>query len=450
MGREAHKALNLVESADGWARRADKVGTRHRGMNDNICACRTALSPRRGRGRLLRLALALLLSLLSAAATAGAFGARGTAAEPSSLTRAYEFLEHSMDRYASGSQLRLVQSFTGGPLEKQRFTDSVTYDDALMVDAFLARGGEGDLARAEVVGDSLLYAQQHDPADDGRVRAAYAPSPLRESSDLQITDATSDVGNMAWVGQALVQLYRHTSRASYLAGARAIGAWIQANDHDTRGAGGYTGGMEANGRRITWKSAEHNVDLYSLFSLLAAATGEASWTADAAWARGFVEAMWEPSRRMFWVGTGPDGATINRAVLAEDVNSWTYLALHDVTYAGSIDWDLANLAVSRAGFSGVSFCRGARSGVWFEGTAHLADALLARSGPGDAVQAHTLLSDIAHAQDAAPNADGLGVVAASRKLSNCEGEPYFPSLHTGASAWYVLALQGTDPFAPIP
>ena len=43
-----------------------------------------------------------------------------------------------MDKYAKGSTARLVQSFDGGPLKN--FNDAVTYDDALFVDALLARG----------------------------------------------------------------------------------------------------------------------------------------------------------------------------------------------------------------------------------------------------------------------------------------------------------------------
>ncbi len=366
-----------------------------------------------------------------------------------SLEAAYRFLYAMMDRYASGSTLRLVQSFAGGPLERLHYTDSVTYDDALIIDALLARGEPDDIARAEVLGNSLLYVQAEDPRHDGRIRAAYAPTPLETPADVQPTDATSDVGNMAWVGQALVRLSERTGVSSYLNGALALGEWIQANAYDTRGAGGYTGGQSANGRGIEWKSTEHNIDLSAFFGLLAEATGDSVWEARAQWARGLVEAMWNSAKRMFWVGTGEDGVTPNESVLAEDVNSWSYLALHDPAYAASLDWDVSNLAVTRKGFSGVSFCAGNRKGVWFEGTAHLAEALELRAAPGDQERARAYLQDIALAQGIGPNSDGLGVIAASRTLGNCEGEHYFASLHTGATAWYALALQAVNPFAPL-
>jgi hypothetical protein len=392
---------------------------------------------------------ALALLVVAAPATdasmyAGALLAPGRA---TSIADAYEFLDRMMDLYASGSTPRLVQSFAGGVLEAQHYTDSVTYDDALMINAYLAAGTPEGLSRAQTIGDALLYVQANDPAHDGRIRAAYAPTPLLDPGDVQATERTSDVGNMAWVGQALVQLYDATGEESYLAGAEAIGEWVQAHCYDTRGAGGYTGGLTARGKRIKWKSTEHNIDLYSLFTLLAQASGDPVWSTRAAWARRFVQAMWDPREGRFYVGTANNGKRIDNEVQPEDVNSWSYLALEDPSYASSLDWDVTDLAVSAEGFAGVSFCAGDRSGVWFEGTAHLADALALRDGPGDRELAETYLSDIEHAQTDGLNNDGLGIIAASKNyLSDCEGEFYFASLHTGASAWYVLAAQQVDPF----
>ena len=160
--------------------------------------------------------------------------------------------------------------------------------------------------------------------------------------------------------------------------------------------------------------------------------------------------MWDSREGRFYVGTTNNGKRVNDEVQPEDVNSWSYLALQDPAYASSLDWDVTNLAVSSEGFSGVSFCEGDRSGVWFEGTAHLADALELRDGPGDSEQAETYLGDIEYAQANGPNNDGLGIIAASKNgLSDCEGESYFASLHTGATAWYVLAAQHVDPFLAI-
>ncbi len=391
--------------------------------------------------------LAVLAAMVVSVAAADAQPPPGRA---SSVADAYQYLDQMMDRYASGSTPRLVQSFSGGVLEQQHLTDSFTYDDAVIIDAYLAQGTPEGLTRAQTIGDALLYVQANDPAHDGRIRAAYAPTPLLDPGDVHATEATSDVGSMAWDGQALVQLYDATGETAYLAGAQAIGNWVQAHCRDTRGAGGYTGGLTARGKRIKWKSTEHNIDLYSLFTLLAQASANPVWSTRAAWAQRFVEAMWDAREGRFYVGTANNGKRINNEVQPEDVNSWSYLALQDPTYASSLDWDVSKLAVDSEGFSGVSFCEGDRSGVWFEGTAHLADALELRDRPGDPEQAETYLSDIEYAQANGLNNDGLGIIAASKNgLSDCEGESYFASLHTGATSWYVLAAQHVDPFTAI-
>ncbi len=315
-----------------------------------------------------------------------------------------------------------------------------------MIDAYLAEGSPDGLVRAEVVGNALLDVQAADPAHDGRIGEAYAPTPMTSLRTVKMRDRTSDVGNMAWVGQALVELYAATGLTAYLTGAVAIGNWVQAHAYDTRGSGGYTGGVTAGGRRIRWKSTEHNIDLVALFTSLASETGQSVWSTRAAWARGFVASMWDATAGSFAVGTTDNGVTVNETEHPEDVDSWSYLALDDPSYASSLDWDVKNLAVTAGGFSGVSFCSGDRSGVWFEGTSHLADALELRNGPGDLAQADQYLADVADAQADGPDADGMGIMAASKNgLSDCDGDSYDASLHTGATAWYVLAAQQVNP-----
>jgi hypothetical protein len=367
-----------------------------------------------------------------------------------SVAGAYAFLNLMMDKYAVGSAPRLVQSFSGGVLGQRRFTVSETYDDALVIDAYLAEGAGAGRARAEVIGDGLLYVQAHDPAHDGRIRAAYAPSPLLVPGDVKATDLATLAGNMAWAGLALAQLYAATGRMAYLDGAEAVGNWVQVHCYDTRGAGGYTGGEKAGGQKIEWKSTEHNIDLYALFTLLARETGAKVWSARAAWARRFIAAMWDGQQGDFDVGTTADGVTLNKAVLPEDINSWSFLALRDPAYAASVTWIVRNLTVTAGGFSGVSYCRADRSGVWFEGTAHLADALEVRGGPGDDALAARYLADVYYAQAHGLNGDGLGIIAASRDgLGDCSGGSYYASLHTGTTAWYILAAKKVDPFFAI-
>lgn len=387
---------------------------------------------------------AVVLTTVAGLVPATVSPAAAASAAPSSMTLAYDFLDMMMDQHATGSTLRLPQSFTGGTLQKQGYTDSVTYDDALVIDAFLARGTADDVARAEVLGNSLLYVQAHDPKQDGRIRAAYAPTPLTSAGKISETDPTSDVGNMAWVGQALVQLYARTGISGYLTGATSIANWIQNNARDTRGHGGYTGGYDDKNKKITWKSTEHNLDVYAFFGLLATETGDSAWTTRAAWARTFAVSMWDSGKQLFWTGTGTNGTSVNTDFIPEDTQTWSYLSLQDTSYASSIDYAVNQLSATDGAFSGVSFSSSDRSKVWFEGTAHLALALEVR---GDSSAAGRYLATLALAQTTAPNNDGEGIVAASHDgLKTGDGDEYYASLHTGATSWYLLALQVKNPF----
>ena len=372
---------------------------------------------------------------------------------PDGVARAYQFLDHMMDLRASGPARRLVQSYTGGLLGQQGDTTASTYDNAVVIDAYLAEGTAGGVARAETLGNALVYLQAHDPARDGRLRNGYAPAPLGGVHDIQAADPASSTGTLAWAGQALVQLYAATRIRAYLRGAVELGDWIQSRCSDGRGASGYTGGDTAAGAKIPWKSTEHNIDVYAFFRLLARETGNPAWSQRAAWARRFVVSMWNPAQRRFDLGTTSDGVTRNDAAQVEDVNSWSYLALRDPAYAASVGWDVSNLSVPAGGYRGLSYCTGDRTGVWFEGTAQVADALQLRDQPGDSASARSYLADLGYAQAHGPDADGLGIMAASHDmLSDCLGGDLYASLHTGATAWYVLAAEDVDPLSgtPIP
>ena len=375
--------------------------------------------------------------------------ANRTGQRAGSVARAYEFLNQMMDRHTHGTTPRLVQSYLGGLLGLDGDTSSAIYDDALIIDAYLAEGTRDGVARAEVIGNGLLYLQAHDPSHSGRILDQYQPDALEHPSDIAVTSPASNTGDMAWTGDALAQLYSATGRRSYLDGAVAVGDWIYTYCRDDRGPGGFTGGYLGSGSKIEWKSTEHNIDVYALFRLLARETGNPVWSSRSLQARRLIVAMWDVAGGRFYVGTDNDGVTPETSPAVEDVNSWSYLALLDPAYEQSLDWEQRHLAVTRDGYSGVSICTGNRTGVWFEGTAHLADAL-EFSDEADLSEARRYLSDLAYAQANGPNADGLGIMAASYDaLSDCEGGDVYASLHTGTTAWCILR-QAHRPFSGVP
>lgn len=416
------------------------------------------------------------------------------------LTNAYAFFDQMMDAYAQGQQLRLIQSFSD---QIGLLSTSFVYDNSVVINAFLERGLSTDLQRALVLGETLLYAQQHDPAGDGRVRQAYFVD-QPDANGVFLREALapfffigSATGDMSWTGMALAQLFKRSLDQRFLDGAIRLGHWIVDHTFSSSGPGGFTGGVDGSNNPVTFKSTEHNIDAFALFTMLAELTGDGFWTSQAQHARTFIEAMFNLTDGFFWTGTLLDGVTINTNPIPEDVNTWSFLALRSNDFAASLDWAKTNLAVTdtpqnvntavtgKARISGVTFSNFAQhppivnnnfapsdpfstppdpGAVWLEGTAHLAAALLARRLPagrdlpgfnGDLDTARFLLLNILGAQ-ATQGAgqtvagklisSGTGVVAASSVLNNGFGFSNKPDLHTGATGWFAIAGQAGNPF----
>jgi hypothetical protein len=279
-------------------------------------------------------------------ATSQALISRGGAVD-----RAYEALIRMMDAYQQGATIRIIQSYSD---TFGQGSTAFTYDNALAILAFLGRGKRDDVARARLLGDSFLYAQEHDSVyADGRLRQAYWVGPFSipaGSADAYFVRADgtvnlvlapwfflgSSVGDMAWASIALTQLFARTRQRRYLDGALRLAHWIVDNAFDTTGLGGSSFGVDANNQRISHvRSAEHNIDVYALFNnLLAPLTRDSSWKDLGRHALEFIQRLWNPDGGFFWVGSN-DGSTIVKDVVAEDVQSWSFLALRDQRYAAA-------------------------------------------------------------------------------------------------------------------
>ncbi len=82
--------------------------------------------------------------------------------------------------------------------------------------------------------------------------------------------------------------------------------------------------------------------------------------------------------------------------------------------------------------------------MWLEGTGQTALVQKLRGRRGEAQQ---LLDNIRTAQETTEHGDGRGVPAASSDgLDTGFGDLYYASLHTGATAWYLMAAHGWNPF----
>ncbi len=417
-----------------------------------------------------------------------------------SIDKAIQFQNTMMDAYSTKSTVRLTQSYADqSGLESTAFT----YDNAVSIHAYLLDGTRQSVARAETLGDGLIYAQATNfPFNDGRFAQAYFVNVAAgDGSGAFVTPAAfpfyfygSAVGDQAWAGMALAQLYWRTRNKKYLTAALKVANWIVANTYNTLGPGGYSFGTNINQYNQSvpspnGKSTEHNIDTFAFFRMLVkltnfghAANGK-TWTSLAEHARKFVAAMYNRVDGYFFTGTNGDQVSINYYPVPEDVQTWSYLALLEDRFAGTIDWALKHLQTtdtaasprtSLAGsetFTGMVFDSASLNttaydpnAVWLEGTGHTIAALIARAIEGaggvsgsindletalgfiDNSQAAQAQLGVAQTVNGVTIPSGRGLVAATSVMDTGFGYTYGTSLHIGATGWYLIAALGGNPF----
>ncbi len=373
---------------------------------------------------------------------------------------------------------------------------SHVYDQSLVLLALLARGTPEDLRRAALIAEALLQAQGGDrsfrgPRADGRLRNAYASGRLLDSAtgtarlpgrwdpaqSRYLEDeyaAGSDTGNSAWAALALVQAHRllpDPERPAYLEAALRLGDWIVRENRAGDRLGGFRGGFEgfegngdAGGQvRSQWRSTEHNIDLVALFGHLARAVGEDSaegrrWMAEQAHARHFVERMVEQSDDGVYLrtgaGSGSGGTATGSGVIPLDAQTWSVLGLwQPERYQPALDWALRHCRAHEVANAFDFNCRDG-DGAWWEGTAQAA-AALQRLGRGG--EAAPIIGALREAQlregpaaGALPAASRCGLSTGFDHLWHADGQVkpwvYPDTPHIGATAWYLFALLGRNPF----
>ena len=366
-------------------------------------------------------------------------------------------------------ELRFIQSYETQPTQQNDFDKvmrnvAFTYDNALALLAFLARGTPDDLRRAKILADAFVYASQNDRFyNDGRLRNAYSSGDLKMFPGWKPNNkegsarlpgfwnctekkwfedkfsVSTHTGNVAWAMIALISAYERFKKAEYLSIAERLGEWVEQNLKDNRGAGGYLGGFEGwepDPQKLLYKSTEHNLDLYVAFLRLYELTKNTKWKNRALHAKKFVLAMWDEKEGKFWTGTKSDGVTINKDVIPLDVQAWAILVFRDEaqSYIKAIRYAEKNHAVG----DGFDFDTD-RDGIWYEGTAQMA---VAYQVVGEKEKAQSLLKSIEKAQLSTG-----AIPAASRDgLTTGFNWQYFHRGHLGATAWYLFAKLGVNPY----
>jgi PKD repeat protein len=360
----------------------------------------------------------------------------------------------------SGSDFDLVMSNAG-----------YTYDNAVALLAFLAEGTADGRRRAGLIADAFVYAQEHDRYfTDGRVRNAYQAGDLvlwpgwkpngkaetarmpgwwDRANDTWYEDsvqAGTYTGNMAWTGLALLAYYNTTNDPKYLQSAVRLGDWVLLNCDDPVHPG-FTGGFERwepAQTILTYKSTEHNMDLYALFRQLYAITGDARWSDAAGDASTFVLSMWDPVEGKFWTGTLPDGVTPNRGFVPMDVQAWAVQSMGDVIPRADLLRALDYVETKCRVDGGYDFNTD-RDGVWPEGTAQMAvsNGLIGRFDRACEIIAYLHSIQNADGSMDAASRDGL-----TTGINLSDGSPwlYYKRAHVGATGWLALAETWTNPF----
>lgn len=343
------------------------------------------------------------------------------------------------------------------------------YDNSVVLLALLA---SGDTDRARLLASAICYAVEHDRfyEADGRLRNAYQAGDLTlppgwtpngradtvripgwydTQSGMWLEDdgqVSIGTGPCAWAMIALEAAFEILGEERFVRSAELIGEWIEEHCRDERGAGGYSAGLsgwEPNPTPLTYKATEHQIDLTVAFRRLGLITGDEIWHERADHARGLLDAMWDPIDGKWWIGTEADGTTINTRVVALDVQAWGVLAICGDERSDCLR--ALEYAEEHHGIDGGFDFNEDLDGVWNEGTAHMAVAYHVTK---QSEKWHDLVTMLGGAQSPSgglPAADRDGLTTG---LDLPSGEPflYFDRIHSGATAWLVLAQQGVNPF----
>ena len=382
------------------------------------------------------------------------------------------------------------------PLEQMRWRgdtydqslDAIWFTERARVDLLHGRDPGVNLAQARELLDAGIFLAQHDPIPDGRLRAAYWANNLLNpaGTESSIMDPNSGTGNIAYFGIALTRFYQVSEQANYLdaptrqvylAEAESKARWIVDNCTDAHPSG-FTGGYDGWGQvPFTWKSTEHNIDVWVLARNLNSLTGNREWVDMACRAAGLVQSMFVeagPDSGYYLTGTLDDGITPNPSPIPADAQAWIALARgnglsidSDLRPIKAMRWLLDNLkdGCESGGLpsEGVKFSDVGRN-MQSEVTASAAFALRWLDyEPGEA-EGFLELLDWVRLNAAPPDdgiVDGIGLVATPCPEGAWTGYGpdawYYKLLHSASSDWYGLAclyshegVGWANPLMPMP
>lgn len=341
-----------------------------------------------------------------------------------------------------------------------------SYDNALAAMAFMSKNMQEE---AQKILNAFVYAVENDRYQPDRVRNAYAygdimafpgwKSGARLPGWYDVKDSKyyedqyqvgTNVGNSSFVSMALLQYYRLYGGEEYLLTAKTIMNWVLDNCADTTPGfmAGYDGWPEGDGSAVsnyTYKSIEHNIDAYAVLRQIYEVTGEERYryAYENAWV--FILSMYDQENGYFYTGTGNDGVTPNKDNIVLDAQVWSLLSLGD-DYA-PYESSLSSAIAMKTNGGGYPFHAANTNGGWWpEGTAFTALALREYGMKNEATAALDSMLNIQQSNGGFPAAT---VAELSTGFELFTGDPwiYHNIPHIAPAAWYVMAVNGFNPFA---
>ena len=340
-----------------------------------------------------------------------------------------------------------------------------SYDNALAAMAFIS---DGEPEKAQKLLDSFVYAVENDRYLPGRVRNAYASGDItafpgwNDAARLpgwydnktgewyeDRYQTGSNVGNTSYVALALLQYDALYGNEKYVETAKALMDWVIENCSDSGYGftGGYDGWPEGGNETtypFTYKSIEHNIDAYAAFRRLFVKTGDERYKEAAASAFALIASMYDEEKGLFYTGTRDDGVTPSKDNTVLDAQVWAWLALQDRFEPYMDALKIVDKMETKEG--GYPFCAAnVNGGWWAEGTAYT--ALMYRL-LGDEQKADSALEALEKIQ----LESGLFPAATVDNLSTgfglFDGSPweYSTAPHLAPTAWFVMAVNGFNPY----
>ena len=351
-----------------------------------------------------------------------------------------------------------------------------TEDNALVAMAFLSAGKKNE---AKQILDAFVYAVQNDRAYDAsdskdgprRARNAYAVGDISafpgwnsgtrmsgwydKDSGMWIEDqheVGSSSGTNSYVALALLQYYTTYGDETYLKTARSLMDWILKKCYDnslgfTEGFDGWKESDSLGVYPLTKRTTKDNLIAYAAFSRLYDVTADEQYLEASQSAVRFVENMYNEWKGRFVVETLEDGFTPDpTSIVLLDVQSLSGLAMWDsfAPYHKTLS-TIEDLKVRKGGYA---YNRNNKKGGWWsEGTAFTALMYRVLGKQNKYEEAMNALVKIQ-----APN--GLFPAATIDKyytgitLYDGSSLRFTRDTHIAPSAWFIMAANGYNPFAP--